>query len=163
MVIGANSFSISNATTAFNRTNVDTPRGALCFSGSANSALTLQSSIIADNTTGPANSPADIYVYPGHGVLAGADNLVIASNVSDANVIRVTTDPKLGPLHFNGGVTRTHALLPGSPALGMGNNTATHPNDQRGQGYPRTTGTNATVDIGAFQFDSIFVCGFESQ
>jgi len=36
-------------------------------------------------------------------------------------------------------------------------------NDQRGDGYPRTTGANASVDIGAFQFDSIFADGFDTQ
>ena len=78
----------------------------------------------------------------------------------------MTTDPKLGPLQFNGGPTRTHALLPGSPAIGFGNANGLLPgmsNDQRGHGYPRTTGPMQTVDIGAFQFDTIFVGGFDLQ
>ena len=92
---------------------------------------------------------------------AGTDNLVIASNVpSPPGVITVTSDPKLGPLQFNGGWTRTHALLPGSPALGMGNDTGSLTHDQRGVGYPRTSGPNATTDIGAVQFDTIFAHGF---
>jgi len=34
--------------------------------------------------------------------------------------------------------------------------------DQRGYGYPRTTGTGANIktDIGAFEFDSIFFDDF---
>jgi hypothetical protein len=119
----------------------------------------VHSSIIANNTAGGV--PADIFIYPGHGTMSGgADNLVIAANVSPPpGVITVTEDPKLGPLQLNGGWTATHRLLPGSPALGMGNNTALPPafvNDQRGPGYPRSTGPNGTVDIGAFEFDTIF-------
>jgi hypothetical protein len=160
---------VANSTIAFNhQTSSSTASGAFVFYGLfANSALTLQSSIIADNTAGAGNVPADLYITIGHGVLSGtgADNLVLASNIVSPppGVITVTTDPKLGPLQFNGGRTRTRALLPGSPALGVGNNNASLSNDQRGAGYPRTTGPMQTVDIGAFQFDSIFADAFDSQ
>lgn len=33
---------------------------------------------------------------------------------------KASTDPKLGPLGYNGGPTQTHALLPGSPAIDKG-------------------------------------------
>lgn len=159
---------IVNSTIAFNHQTSSAASAALLFHGSsASSALILQSAIVANNTSGAGNAPADVYIASGHGVLSGsgADNLVIASNIASPppGVITVTTDPKLGPLQFNGGRTRTHALLPGSPALGVGNNNASLSNDQRGTGYPRTTGPNATVDIGAFQFDSIFAGAFDFQ
>ena len=159
---------IANSTIAFNHQASSVTGGALVFYGSLpNSELILQSSIVANNTLGVGNIPADLYIPIGHGVLSGtgADNLVIASNIASPppGVITVTTDPKLGPLQFNGGRTRTHALLPGSPALAMGNNSAALSNDQRGTGYPRTTGPMQTVDIGAFQFDSIFAGAFDSQ
>jgi hypothetical protein len=163
------SVTISNSTIAFNHQNAAyLGSRAVVFRGlSANSPLTLQSSIIADNTAGIGNIPADLFITAGYGVLSpsGADNLVIASNIASPppGVITVTADPKLGPLQFNGGLTRTHALLPGSPALAMGNNTAMRLHDQRGNGYPRTTGPNATVDIGAFQFDTIFADGVDTQ
>jgi hypothetical protein len=159
------SLTIANSTIAFNHSENDIPGpgSAVFFEGStANSALTLQSSIIANNTVGAGNTPSDIYVKPGFGVLSGADNLVIGSNVSDPVVITVTNDPQLGPLQFNGGPTKTHALLRNSPALAVGNNNAGLLVDQRGTGYPRTTGPNAEVDIGAFEFDSIFAAGFDN-
>ena len=34
------------------------------------------------------------------------------------------SDPQLGPLQDNGGLTHTQALMPGSPAIDAGNNTA---------------------------------------
>lgn len=55
-------------------------------------------------------------------------------------------DPLLGPLAANGGPTETHALLPGSPAIGAGDQSFFEPTDQRG--VQRIAGA---VDIGAFQ------------
>lgn len=57
----------------------------------------------------------------------------------------------LGPLSDNGGPTRTHALLPGSPAVNRGDNDSASglPYDQRGSGFARISG--GTVDIGAYE------------
>ena len=55
-------------------------------------------------------------------------------------------DPLLGPLTDNGGPTQTHALLPGSLAIDMGDDTAALGIDQRG--FPRV----GQSDIGAFEF-----------
>jgi predicted outer membrane repeat protein len=71
-------------------------------------------------------------------------------------------DPLLGPLQNNGGPTKTHALLAGSPAIDHGDNSAVDPTtqklpttDQRGAGHPRQRDGNgdgiAVVDIGAFE------------
>lgn len=64
---------------------------------------------------------------------------------------QINTDPMLGPLQDNGGPTFTHALLPGSPAINMGNPNFTPPPlyDQRGQGYARVV--NGRIDIGSFE------------
>ena len=162
----SDSLTIANSTIAFNHSNY-AGSGAVRFHGnSANSQLTLQSSIIANNTAGADDAPSDLYLATGAGILSGADNLVIASNVTDPTVITVTADPKLGPLQFNGGRTRTHMLLPGSPAISFGNDNALPVwalNDQRGNGYPRTTGPNGKADIGAVQFDTIFADAFDGQ
>lgn len=156
--VAADSVNILNSTIAFNHQDDSSAFGVFFYGSQPTSVLTLQSSIIANNTAGAANTPTDLYVAAGNGVLSGADNLVIASNVA-SGVITVTTDPMLGPLQLNGGWTRTHALLPGSPALNVGNNNAMQPNDQRGDGYPRMTGP--TVDIGAVQFETIFADDFD--
>ena len=159
---GGDSVVIANSTIAFNHAGVT--YGAVFFEGaSATSTLVLQSSIIANNTAA-SNVPSDLYVPPGLGSITGANNLIIAANVTPpAGVITVVSDPMLGPLQFNGGPTMTHVLLQGSPAVGAGNNNNASPtgNDQRGTGYPRTSGTAASVDIGAVQFDSIFAGSFD--
>ena len=102
-------------------------------------------------------------------------NSLVAGNTeshSDPNAFGVTFldrgnnlvggSPQLGPLANNGGPTRTHALLPGSPAIDAGNNCVLTENgcigpygqdhnpalsfDQRGSARV------GTVDIGAFEF-----------
>ena len=75
----------------------------------------------------------------------------IASDLPDG------TEPMLGQLLFNGGTTKTLALLAGSPAIDAGNNlealdtnnSTPLTTDQRGTGYPRIS--NAIVDIGAYE------------
>ncbi len=61
---------------------------------------------------------------------------------------QTNTDPLLGPLANNGGPTQTHALLPGSPALNMGDPSLTG-FDQRGAPFLRNDGSG--VDIGAYE------------
>ncbi|MEM6472169.1 MAG: choice-of-anchor Q domain-containing protein, partial [Planctomycetota bacterium] len=64
------------------------------------------------------------------------------------------TDPKLGPLQDNGGVTHTHAPASDSPAINAGDSSLVSGQngvplyDQRGQAFPRLV---RTIDIGAFE------------
>src|ERR1051326_5159806 len=64
---------------------------------------------------------------------------------------QVLTDPMLGPLQDNGGPTLTHALLPGSPAMNLGDPSFTPPPsfDQRGSGFSRVV--NGRIDKGSFE------------
>ena len=64
---------------------------------------------------------------------------------------QINTDPMLGPLQDNGGPTFTHELLPGSPAIDMGDPSFTPPPDydQRGPGFPRVV--DGRIDIGSFE------------
>lgn len=89
----------------------------------------------------------------------------------------IATNPGIGPLRDNGGATQTHALMPDSPAIDAGDNSAILPEsfpspngkegtidfdfnedgdskdalpfDQRGSEFDRIL--NGTVDIGAFE------------
>ncbi|MEX0726234.1 MAG: right-handed parallel beta-helix repeat-containing protein, partial [Planctomycetaceae bacterium] len=114
------------------------------------------------------NSNSNLF---GHSGLANADALDgVAPHASDITATSDGTDPTalagiLNPtLAFNGGSTRTHALVVGSPAINAGNNAnlpadtldldgdgnvvEALPVDQRGVPFTRTSGT---VDIGAFE------------
>ena len=82
---------------------------------------------------------------------AGNYNLIQANNGFSGGV--TSANPKLGPLANNGGPAPTHALLNGSPAMDVGDNSALPSTDERG--YPRITdgdynGT-AVVDLGAVE------------
>jgi hypothetical protein len=55
----------------------------------------------------------------------------------------------LGPLAANGGPTRTHALLEGSPAIDAAESCP--PTDQRG--FPRPRPAGGACDIGAYEYD----------
>jgi hypothetical protein len=71
-----------------------------------------------------------------------------ACNLTDGtngNIIGI--DPLLGPLDGYGGSTPTYALLPGSPAIGAGNNATCLATDQRGVARPQ----GVACDIGAFE------------
>jgi len=64
---------------------------------------------------------------------------------------QINTDPLLGPLADNGGLTKTHFLLTGSPAIDAGDPAFTPPPDfdQRGPGFQRIV--NGRIDIGAVE------------
>jgi hypothetical protein len=109
------------------------------------------------------------------------DASTAAGLVNGVNGNRVGVDPRLASLANNGGPTRTHALLLGSPAidggevsLTVGPNASVLMHDQRGPGYPRMVDGNGTgsakVDIGAFEsplqiplVDSILINGGAPQ
>ena len=116
--------------------------------------LTLVSSIVANS----ANNTADIGGLPSTfipspytvnatnslvGLAPGANFVVTGAG----NLIGA--DPQLAALAFNGGPTRTHALLAGSPAIDAGSNPFALPTDQRGDGFARVSGTAA--DMGAYE------------
>jgi hypothetical protein len=96
--------------------------------------------------------------------ISGANNLVGFSSGVALPPDTLNLDPMLGPLQDNGGSTSTHALLPGSPGIDAGNNSANLDFDQRGLGFPRVSGV--APDIGAFEMqvampDTIFSNGFD--
>lgn len=88
-------------------------------------------------------------------VIGGSYNISSDASCSfcgEFNNNGVTT--MLGPLQDNGGLTKTHALLTGSPAIDAGS-TALAPNvDQRGVPRPRDGNNDslADYDIGAFEY-----------
>jgi CSLREA domain-containing protein len=115
---------------------------------------TLTSTIVAGNTgsggvndiSGTVEASSDHNLIGDGTGLAGITNGVNGSLVGTA---ATPVNPLLGPLQFNGGTTRTHALLAGSSALNAGSNPAGLAVDQRGSPFLRAFGGG--VDIGAFE------------
>jgi hypothetical protein len=138
--LGPGDLEVSNSTVAFNRTGSGGGYGGIyTYSGKP----TLQSSIIGNNDG--SDFAEGYYGLPA----AGANNLIMNSSAA-LPPDTILTDPMLAPLSDNGGLTRTHALLRGSPAIDAGYNNAHLVWDQRGLGYARRVGAN--VDIGAFEY-----------
>jgi hypothetical protein len=105
-------------------------------------AVTLQNTIVAGNAGGDIS-----------GAVTSQGNNLVGNPAGSSGLIasdRTGVNPQLGPLQFNGGLTPTMALGPGSPALDAGNNAAVGlpATDQRG--FARIV--HDVVDIGAFEF-----------
>jgi hypothetical protein len=117
--------------------------------------VTLVNTLVALNsaTTSPDFS-GSAGTGSGHNLIGEADG---GTGFSTANGDKFGStasplNPLLGSLQNNGGPTPTLALLPGSPALNAGDNSAlaaTGSSDQRGQGFARVV--NGIIDIGAFE------------
>jgi hypothetical protein len=107
--------------------------------------MSLANSIVAANA-GPTDP--DI-----HGLVSSLGYNLIGDSSGASGFVPtdlLNVDPLLGPLQDNGGPSQTMALLPGSPAVGAGNDALVpsgFATDERGA--PREVFGN--VDIGAFQ------------
>jgi hypothetical protein len=139
---------IRNSTVAFN-TAARAGGGIFVKPVPSSAAVTLLSTIVADNNAvGATAAGPDIF-----GNVTAAFSLV--ENVAATTFLPGSAnnllglDPRLGPLQLNGGPTKTHALLAGSPAIDHGANPAGLAFDQRGAGFAR--GRGAAPDIGAFE------------
>jgi hypothetical protein len=152
-----------NSTIAFN--DAGTLGGGIAATSSLGAPSELISTIVADNHS--SGGAGDIVAGPFGNELTfeGSYNMVTAA---DAGVTlpadTSTEEPLLLPLTTdNGGVTATHALAAGSPAIDTGANPDSFVSDQRGFPHRRVSG--ASADIGAYEFEtdpSIFADGFEN-
>jgi len=150
--IYADSVAVYNSTITKNVTLLRFASGAGLLVGDS----ILQSTIVANNTSDNGLLEDDVLTTD---IISGSSNLIMAAQ-GPVPADTITTDPKLGPLQDNGGATRTHALLPGSPAVDNGNNYAGLARDQRGAPFSRVDGAGS--DIGAFESgDTIHRSNFE--
>jgi hypothetical protein len=106
----------------------------------------LDSTIVSGNRAGSGSDVEAAYPLAIHGSanLVGSSGVLVALPADTA-----AGDPRLGPLAWNGGATRTHALGAGSTAVDAGSNPDGLASDQRGDGFPRQVG--ASIDIGAYE------------
>ena len=81
--------------------------------------------------------------------------LAAADLVTSGSGNIITDDPQLAPLDHNGGPTKTHALLTGSPAIDAGDPDFSSPPQFDQRGAPRVIDgdrvTGGRIDIGAYE------------
>jgi CSLREA domain-containing protein len=106
--------------------------------------ITLKNTIVANSTAG--ENCAGMFTNGGNNLDSGASCSWGSNNGSQSN-----TNPKLGPLASNGGLTKTMALLAGSPAIDAGTDAGCPATDQRGR--PRPQG--AHCDIGSYEAPTV--------
>jgi large repetitive protein len=108
----------------------------------AGGTVIIKNSIVAGNRVGTGSTGPDCsgtITSQGHNVLGDPSGCSWTAGPGDA----IGANPQLGPLADNGGLSRTHALNAGSPALDRGQGCAG--TDQRGA--PRT----GACDSGAYE------------
>ena len=127
--------------------------GGIAKTGAYPGAVHVTSSVVSGNTNAASpdilsapESPVTVR-YSAVGSPAG-----FTPGAATGSNLPYGTNPLLGPLADNGGRTRTHAPLPGSPlvnAFPAAPVPADLPFDQRGPGHPRVAG--GAVDIGSVE------------
>lgn len=113
--------------------------------GSAGSVATvIKNSLIAGNSAPTGPDCAGTLNSQGYNLIGSTSGTTITGDLT-GNI--VDTSAVLDTLADNGGPTRTHALLPGSPALNAGSCDPAITTDQRGLSRPQ----DGQCDIGAFE------------
>ena len=113
--------------------------------------LTLSNSIVTGNGTDlpPSYDGDSSPVTATYSLIGNPGTTPIVDPIPGSNLIG--KNPRLGPLQDNGGPTKTHALLTGSPAIDRGDPSFVPPpdSDQRGEGFVRMA--NGRIDMGAVE------------
>ncbi len=131
---------IVNSTIINNRTGID-----------IGATLALTNSVIAQSVIEDCNDGAVT-------LTANTNNHIEDGSCAAGGFDFQSGDPMLGPLQDNGGLTFTHAPLPGSPLVDAANNVDCPDTDQTGM--PRSIDGNADgdadCDIGSIEFVDLF-------
>ena len=162
--VGTADFSILDSTVAFNESTLVEGSGGLFNDNNVGSStFEIQNTIIASNTA--AGIASDLRFNADDSLdlvssLIGTNTSTtltaapVGSPDANGNLIGTSAmviDPLLDELSDYGGLTLTHALLNGSPAIDSGSSTAN--SDQRGNPFVRDAGN--AIDIGAFEFQRL--------
>lgn len=132
--------------------------GGIARTGSSN-GFSMASTIVAGNTAATANA-ADVGADSTL-TITGDNNLIGVHEAGSPVTLNGTgtqtgtsatpLGAKLDVLAANGGPTRTHRPLAGSPAIDAGGNPSGLTTDQRGTGFPRLQGIR--TDVGAVEIE----------
>ncbi len=110
--------------------------------------------IVAKNKGGGSDANATFSAGSSYNLIGNGDGAGIANGVN-GNLVGATgtlLDPKVGLLADNGGKTKNHAVLPGSPAIdAIPTGSCAVSDDQHGVSRPQVAG----CDMGAYEYEFI--------
>ena len=129
------SISVSNSILSGNMGNTSFVEIAI----SSNSSISTNNSIFSSSNT--TSAEAFVNFDP---IASSATNLNLSSDAGNVPLAQIRE-----PLANNGGITQTHKLPSGSPAIDAGSNTSCPATDQRG-----VSRNDGRCDIGAYEVDS---------
>lgn len=145
----ANAVTLTNVTLANNTASTNPLYGGGNLLAGGGASITLRNTIIAN----PAGGSSNCKIESGGGganIVNAGNNLQFPGTTCGATIN--STDPKLGLLANNGGLTLTHALAADSPARNADPTNTGCPNyDQRGVLRPQ----DSACDIGAFEYGAV--------
>ena len=116
--------------------------------------LKLTNTIIAGNTfAGSYDLGGTTIITASNSLIQNPDTLFYPNPIPGDNLIDV--NPLLGSLSDNGGTTKTHALLTGSPAIDAADNASCTSLDQRGIARPQDGNADGSLicDMGAYELN----------
>jgi len=134
-------YALDTNTTMYNTTISDNSANAYAVVMNGGTSKTdIENSIIYANRSLYGDDSDTLHSW-GHNILSSVGTIIVDGNSgTDKN----SADPKLAPLRDNGGDTKTHALMAGSPAIDAGNSIFSV--DQRGEHR------KGPPDIGAYEY-----------
>lgn len=145
-------YTIEATTIANNR--VESGRGGAIFSAFSHSTVVLKATILANNY---ADSGPECY----GSLYSGKANIIEDTNectVTPSDGDQFNIDPMIDIVRDNGGGTRTHGLLDGSPAVDQGFCSG-ESSDQRGKprpiNHPAIPNGLSSCDVGAFEVQGV--------
>lgn len=105
---------------------------------------------------------ADAFVLENSILIGETSGVSPTVSLAPSNLIGTQMDLGLGELSFNGGVSPSLPLLPGSPAIDASEDTSLLPEDRDQRGLPRFTdgdadGSGEIADVGAFEVQNYVV------
>ena len=121
----------------------------------ANELVVLRSTLVATNRATTGVDVAGVFSSENANAETSASNLIgnadgstgLDAELNQFGTTALPINPLIGPLQNNGGETKTHALLPGSPAIDASNYFSFY--DQRD--IQRSESFESLVDIGAYE------------
>lgn len=145
---GMNQFILRNSTVTANKANG--PSGGGLFFNTGGPIPNVVSSIVSGNINLAAPDISAGPVFLEYSAIFSTAGFMVAPG-STANLFGQNVS--LGPLGYNGGETRTHALGVDSAAINQGSNSLMLNFDQRGNGFARSIG--GKTDIGAYELSNV--------